>query len=122
VLKNKADLRWSLGPAEGDLRERIPMRSGIEALPTMPFWELASIIRTVDRVIVGDTGLLHLSVLMGVPVTALMGPSDPIISGIPPDAGVVVRASVECSPCRERRCLRRDCMEQLQLDEVLATL
>jgi ADP-heptose:LPS heptosyltransferase len=122
VLKGKADLRWSLGPDEDALRLPLPLRSDVEALPVMPFWELASTIRTVDRVIVGDTGLLHLSVLLGVPVTALMGPSDPIISDIPPGAGAVARAGAECSPCRERRCLRRDCMEQLQLEEVLGTL
>lgn len=121
-LKNSADLRWVLGPAEESLRKRLPESSGVEALPVMPFWELASVIRTADRIIVGDTGLLHLAVLLGVQVTALMGPSDPIISGIPSGAGSIVRADTECSPCRERKCLRRICMEQINLDQVLATL
>jgi len=122
ACKNSAELRWSLGPAEDDWREWLPQKSGVEALTAMPFWELASVIRTADRVIVGDTGLLHLSVLLGVQVTALMGPSDPVISGIPPGTGTILHTHVECSPCRERRCLRRSCMEQLHLDKVLAAL
>ena len=122
ACKNTAELRWSLGPAEDAWREWLPQKSGIEALPAMPFWELASVIRTADRVIVGDTGLLHLSILLGVQVIALMGPSDPVISGIPPGTGTIARTQVECSPCRERRCLRLSCMEQLHLDKVLAAL
>jgi len=121
-LKGSADLRWSLGPAEAEWREWLPEKSGVEALPVMPFWELASVIRSTDRVIVGDTGLLHLSVLLGTQAVVLMGPSDPVISGIPPGTGTIVRIGAECSPCREHRCLRRGCMEQLDLDKVLAVL
>ena len=122
VLNSTADLRWSLGPIEETMRQWLPQKSGVEALPAMPFWELASTIRTADRVIVCDTGLLHLSVLLGVPVTALFGPSDPIISGLPNGAGKIIRAGVECSPCRERKCLRQTCMEHIHLEQVLATI
>ncbi|MDR2560160.1 MAG: hypothetical protein LBC63_00085 [Holophagales bacterium] len=121
-LKSGADLRWALGPNEEDMRNWLPEKSGVEALPPLPFWELASAVKTASRVIVCDTGLLHLSVLLGVKATALMGPSDPIISGIPQGSGSTVRANVECSPCREKKCLRLSCMEQLQVSQVLATL
>jgi ADP-heptose:LPS heptosyltransferase len=121
-LRGSTDLRWSLGPDEEAWRDWLPEKSGVEALPRMGFWELASAVRSADRVIVGDTGILHLSVLLGVQVTALMGPSDPVISGLPPGCGKVLHAEVECSPCRERRCIRRACMEQLHLGMVLETL
>jgi heptosyltransferase-1 len=122
ALGRSMDLRWSLGPAERHLRGWLPEKSGVDALPEMPFWELASAMRGADRVIAGDTGLLHLAVLLGVQATALMGPSDPVVSGIPPGSGTVARAAAECSPCREHRCLRRSCMERLDLDSVLAAL
>jgi ADP-heptose:LPS heptosyltransferase len=121
-LKPSADLRWVLGPDEEAMRNRLQEKSGIEALPRLPFWELASVVKTASRVLVGDTGLLHLSVLLGVKVTALMGPSDPLISGIPQGMGTIVRANVECSPCREKKCLRLCCLWQLQVSQVLATL
>jgi ADP-heptose:LPS heptosyltransferase len=122
ALGQGRDLRWVLGPAERRLREWLPGRSGAEALPELPLWEVASVMRTADRVVVGDTGLLHLAVLLGVRAVALMGPSDPVVSGIPPGSGTVVRAGVECSPCRERRCLRRSCMERLDVGSVLEAL
>jgi ADP-heptose:LPS heptosyltransferase len=122
ALKGSRDLRWSLGPAERRLREWLPEKSGAEALPELPFWELASCLRSADSVAEGDTGLLHLAVLLGVRAIALMGPSDPIVSGIPPGSGAVVRAGADCSPCRERRCLRLSCMERLGVDSVLAAL
>jgi len=122
ALKPERDLRWALGPAEKRLRDWLPEESGVEALPELPFWELATNMRSADRVIVGDTGLLHLAVLLGVQATALLGPSDPVVSGIPPGTGTIVRAATDCSPCRERRCLRRTCMERLRLEAVLAAL
>jgi len=121
-LKPAAELRWILGPNEDFMRNWLQEKSGVEALPPLPFWELASAVRTASRVVVCDTGLLHLAVLLGVKATALMGPSDPVISGIPQDSGTIVRANVECSPCREKKCLRLSCMGQLQVSQVLATL
>jgi heptosyltransferase-1 len=122
ALKASGDLRWALGPAERGLREWLPGRSGVGALPELPFWELASAVRSADTVVAGDTGLLHLAVLLGVRAVALIGPSDPVVSGLPPGCGAAVRAGAECSPCRERRCLRRSCMERLEVEAVLAAL
>jgi ADP-heptose:LPS heptosyltransferase len=122
ALKSSADPRWSLGPAEAGLRGRLPGASGVEALPELPFWGLASAVRGADAVVAGDTGVLHLAVLLGVRAVALLGPSDPVVSGLPPGGGAAVRAGAECSPCRERGCLRRGCMEALAVDDVLAAL
>jgi ADP-heptose:LPS heptosyltransferase len=122
ALKASADPRWSLGPVEAGLRGRLPGMSGVGALPELPFWGLASAVRGADAVIAGDTGILHLAVLLGVRAVALLGPSDPVVSGLPPGSGAALRAGVECSPCRERGCLRRSCMELLTVDAVLAAL
>jgi heptosyltransferase-1 len=96
--------------------------SGVPALPELAFWGLASAVRGADAVVAGDTGVLHLAVLLGVRAVALLGPSDPVASGLPAGSGAAVRAGVECSPCRERACLRRGCMEALAVDDVLAAL
>jgi len=69
-----------------------------------------------------DTGLLHLAVLLGVPVMGLYGGSDPLVAGLPPGAGTILRTGIECSPCRERQCQRRQCLEELMPDRVLAAL
>jgi ADP-heptose:LPS heptosyltransferase len=121
-MKDRFELRWSLGPDEADLRAWLPAESGVPALPPLPWWQLASALRQADRVITGDTGLLHLAVLSGVPVTALFGPSDPGVAGLPEGTGSLLRTGIACSPCRDRACRRRQCLEELSPEQVAAAL
>ncbi len=121
-LKKTHQMRWSLGPEEADLRSWLPAESGVPALPAMKIWELATCIRQSDFVVTPDTGLLHLSILLGVKVVALFGPSDPVVAGIPEGSGVLLRTGIECSPCRERKCQRRSCLYELRPERVLACL
>lgn len=121
-MKDRFELRWSLGPDEAELRAWLPAESGVPALPPMPWWQLAAAVRQADRVITGDTGLLHLAVLCGLPVTALFGPSDPVIAGLPEGTGALLRTGIACSPCRDRACRRRQCLEELAPERVMASL
>ena len=122
ALKDRAELRWSLGPEEADLRAWLPAASGVPALPPLDFWSLAAAVRQADRVVAPDTGLLHLAVVLGVPAVAVFGPSDPVVAGLPEGAGLVVRSGIECAPCRERGCQRRSCLEDLAPGRVLQAL
>jgi ADP-heptose:LPS heptosyltransferase len=119
-LKNRFDLRWSLGPEEVDLRGWLPEATGVAALPRLEFWQLAAALRQADQVIAPDTGLLHLAVVLGVPALGLYGSSDPVVAGLPDGAGCVLRTGISCSPCRERACQRRQCMEELLPERVFA--
>ena len=121
-LKPRCDLRWSLGPEEEDLRNWLPEATGVAALPRLGFWQLASALRQADHVVAPDTGLLHLAVVLGVPVLGLYGSSDPVVAGLPDGAGPILRTGIVCSPCRERDCQRRQCMEELMPDQVCAAL
>ncbi len=121
-MKDRFEPRWSLGPDEAELRAWLPAESGVPALPPLPWWQLAAAVRQADRVITGDTGLLHLAVLCGAPVTALFGPSDPVVAGLPEGAGALLRTGIACSPCRDRACRRRQCLEELMPESVMASL
>jgi ADP-heptose:LPS heptosyltransferase len=122
LLQGQAELRWSLGPEEEELRAWLPAETGVPALPKLGFWALAAALRQADRVISSDTGLLHLAVLLGTPVTAIYGPSDPLVSGLPDGAGQVLRIDIGCSPCRERQCQRRQCLEELGPEMLMRSL
>jgi ADP-heptose:LPS heptosyltransferase len=122
LLRDRCQLRWSLGPEEAALRAWLPEATGVPALPETDLWTLAAALRQADRVVAPDTGLLHLAVVLGVPVLGLFGGSDPVVAGIPEGAGMILRTGIECSPCRERQCQRRDCLEQLAPQTVAAAL
>ncbi|HEX7554056.1 MAG TPA: glycosyltransferase family 9 protein [Geothrix sp.] len=120
MLKDRFDLRWSLGPEEEDLRNWLPEATGIAAFPRLEFWQLAAALRQADQVMAPDTGLLHLAVVLGVPALGLYGSSDPVVAGLPESAGRVLRTGISCAPCRERSCQRRQCMEELLPERVFA--
>jgi len=122
ILRDRCDLRWSLGPEEVDLRSWLPEATGVEALPPLGFWQLASALRQADHVLAPDTGVLHLAVVLGTPVLGLYGSSDPVVAGLPPGAGHILRTGINCSPCRERACQRRQCMEELLPEQVSSAL
>jgi ADP-heptose:LPS heptosyltransferase len=122
MLKDRYELRWSLGPEEEELRDWLPVESGVSALPNQSLWELAATIRQADCVIAPDTGLLHMAVVLGVRVIGVYGASDPIIAGLPEGSGEILRTGIACSPCRERGCQRRQCMEDLDPEFVAARL
>jgi len=122
LLRSRYQLKWSLGPEEEDLRVWLPEATGVEALPSMGLWELASALRQADRVVAPDTGLLHLAVVLGVPALGLFGGSDPVVAGLPAGAGRILRTGIECSPCRERLCQRRQCLEELDPERVAAEI
>jgi heptosyltransferase I len=120
MLRGRCDLRWSLGPEETELRTWLPAETGVEALPPTDLWTLAALLRQADRVVAGDTGLLHLSVVLGVPVLGIYGSSDPVVAGIPAGSGTLLRTGLICSPCRERKCQRLQCMAELLPAQVAA--
>jgi ADP-heptose:LPS heptosyltransferase len=122
MLKDRCELRWSLGPEESELREWLPRETGVAALPELSLWQLAAALRQADRIAAPDTGLLHLAVVLGVPVLGLYGSSDPVIAGIPAGAGTILRTGIACSPCRERRCQRRQCLDELAPEWVATQL
>ena len=122
MLKDRCELRWSLGPEEEDLRAWLPERTGVPALPRLSWWELAAAVRQADRVVAPDTGLLHLAVVLGVPALGLYGSSDPVVAGLPAGAGRILRTGIACAPCRERACQRRQCLEELEPETVSAAL
>jgi len=122
ALKDRCQLRWSLGPEEADLRSWLPGATGVEALPPMGLWQLASALRQAGQVVAPDTGLLHLAVVLGVRAVGVYGGSDPVVAGLPTGSGVILRTGVECSPCRERQCQRRQCLEDLDPAMVAAEI
>jgi heptosyltransferase-2 len=86
---------------------------GQTELPT-----LAGLLARTRALVSNDSGAMHLGAALGVPVTAVFGPTDERLTA-PPNA-VVLSHSVWCRPCHLRRCpIDHRCMRGVQVDAVL---
>jgi heptosyltransferase-2 len=81
--------------------------------------ELISELRCCRALLTNDTGTMHLAALLGVPVVAIFGSTEPQLTGPLGEGHVVVRHHVECSPCFLRECpIDFRCMKELTTQEV----
>ena len=87
---------------------------------TLP--ELIQQIKGFHLLLTNDTGTMHLADLLGLPVVAIFGSTEPSLTGpisttTPPHR--VLRHKVECSPCYLRECpIDFRCMKELSVETV----
>ena len=83
--------------------------------------ELIEELRKCQLLLTNDTGTMHLGTLLGVPVVAVFGSTEPRLTGPLGKGNLVVRHQVECSPCFLRECpLDFRCMKAVSAEEVAA--
>lgn len=112
---------FTWGPQEFDLVEGIRRemeRESILGPRTESLTQLAEVFRRSDVYIGGDTGPMHVASLMGVPVVAIYGPTDPVVNE-PFGPHKKVISEVGCNPCRKRSCKELNCLKEVTVDDVL---
>ncbi|MEO5717219.1 MAG: glycosyltransferase family 9 protein, partial [Chthoniobacterales bacterium] len=83
--------------------------------------QLIEELRKCRLLLTNDTGTMHLATLLGVPVVAVFGSTEPTLTGPLGSGHRVVRHQVECSPCFLRECpLDFRCMKAVGVEEVVA--
>jgi heptosyltransferase II len=66
-----------------------------------------------------DTGTMHLAALLGIPVVAIFGSTEPRLTGPLGNSHIILRHHVECSPCFLRKCpIDFRCMKAVSVEEV----
>jgi ADP-heptose:LPS heptosyltransferase len=110
-----------------DVRQRLPGVPTIDACGTLGIVDLAALLARLDVLVTGDTGPMHLAAVVGTPVVALFGPSNPARYGPLGPRHRVLRVDLPCSPCGQvrlppERCRGHvpDCMDGIQVDMVVA--
>jgi ADP-heptose:LPS heptosyltransferase len=113
------------GPMDRELLDSIRSQIGAERVHALvlEIRELWAAAAAADLFVGGDTGPLHFAVALGTPVVGLYGPTDPARNGPLDPRDAVVWHELWCSRCYRRRCpYHWECMESIQVDEVLAAV
>jgi lipopolysaccharide heptosyltransferase II len=81
--------------------------------------QLIDELRECRLLLTNDTGTMHLAALLGVPVVAIFGSTEPRLTGPLGDDHIILRHHVECSPCFLRECpIDFRCMTAVRSEEV----
>jgi lipopolysaccharide heptosyltransferase II len=81
--------------------------------------QLIDELRQCRLLLTNDTGTMHLAALLGVPVVAIFGSTEPRLTGPLGNGHIILRHHVECSPCFLRECpIDFRCMKAVSADEV----
>ena len=85
--------------------------------------ELIGLLKGCDALLTNDTGTMHLAVMLGVPVVAVFGSTEPRATGPIGRMHRVLQHAVPCGPCFLRDCPRDfACMEKVTVQEVVEAL
>jgi heptosyltransferase II len=109
--KNDAAIGEQIAAAIGD---RCVNRIGQTTLD-----QLIAELRQCHLLLTNDTGTMHVAALLGVPVVAVFGSTEPRLTAPLGNGHLVLRHHVECSPCFLRECpIDFRCMKAVSADEV----
>ncbi len=94
------------GAAEAELERaaRLAVDDGVTALPRMPLKQLAQVIAGCEGVVGVDSGLAHLSAVMGRATLGLYGPTDGRLTGPLGPRARCLQSRFACAPCLSSRC------------------
>lgn len=120
-----SDAKWVLLGTKSDaaIGETIAAKLGdkcVNRIGQTTLDELISDLRDCRVLLTNDTGTMHLAALLGVPVVAIFGSTEPALTSPLGDRHVIVRRHVECSPCFLRECpIDFRCMKEVTTQEVV---
>ena len=86
--------------------------------------QLAGVFTLCRAVVSNDSGAMHVAAALGVPVTAIFGPTNADETApLGSRAATVLHGSAWCRPCMLRECpLTQQCMRQVSPDQVVASV
>jgi heptosyltransferase-2 len=121
VLLGSAHDRDAGHAIESSLAALGPVRSDARLVNLIGRTDLSQLVGTLAccrAVISSDSGAMHLAAALGVPVTAIFGPTDERLTS-PVGSHAVLTAPVRCRPCFFRDCpIDHRCMTRISEDRV----
>ena len=84
--------------------------------------ELIGVMSRCAAFVSNDSGAMHVAAALGVPLTAIFGPTDDRVTSPPGPADVLLR-EVFCRPCMLRECpIDHRCMKRIDVDSVMQSV
>src|SRR5262249_2958787 len=123
-ISAKSSAQWILFGTKNDaaIGEQIASSIGdhcVNRIGKTTLDQLIDELRECRLLLTNDTGAMHLAALVGVPVVAIFGSTEPLLTGPLGNGHVVLRHHVECSPCFLRDCpIDFRCMKAVTTQEV----
>jgi heptosyltransferase-2 len=94
-------------------------RRAVNAAGLTTVREAMALMTCCRHLVTNDSGPMHLAAALGVPVTAVFGPTDPGATSPVGERVVILQRAVDCAPCRYRDCpIDHRCMTAVSVDEV----
>jgi heptosyltransferase-2 len=121
----QAPVQWVLfgTPKDAEIGDQIAAGLGdscVNRIGQTTLDQLILALRECRLLLTNDTGTMHLASLLGVPVVAIFGSTEPGLTGPLGDQHIVLRHHVECSPCFLRECpIDFRCMKAVGVPEVV---
>ena len=83
--------------------------------------QLVGVIARCAAFVSNDSGAMHVAAALGVPLTAIFGPTDERVTS--PSGGDVIVRDVFCRPCLLRECpIDHRCMKRIEVGAVLQSV
>src|SRR5438067_2650221 len=120
----QSSAQWSLFGTKNDaaIGEQTAAAIGDDCVTRIAQTTLGQLIDELRRcrlLVTNDTGTMHLAALVCVPVVAVFGSTEPLLTGPLGNGHTILRHHVECSPCFLRECpIDFRCMKAVSADEV----
>jgi len=94
----------------------------VEKVANESLMHVCNLIKLSSIFIGNDSGLMNLSVGLGIPTLAILGPTNPKLTSPFGEQHKYVRLDLFCSPCFEKglsdKCPHHNCLNQLEVDKV----
>jgi len=118
--KDHASIVILWGPGEEEEARALKEAAGEGVFLSCPtdVPELLALLKKTAMYIGGDTGVMHLAAFAGTPVVAVFGPTDVLVNGPYSPMSTVVRKDLPCSPCKNKKCETRLCLDKITVDDV----
>ncbi|MEY2510490.1 MAG: heptosyltransferase [Verrucomicrobiota bacterium] len=127
-IAQERSIQWVLFGTAADLERGAAIESALGAHCTNRIGqttldELAAELGECALLLTNDTGTMHLATLIGVPVVAIFGSTEPRLTGPLGSGHGILRHQVECSPCFLRECpIDFRCMKAVSVEEVVTAV